>query len=206
MAEPSVGTGVCTGVGENAPVPLPRARALFVSFARIGCVMFGGGYAMLPLLEREVVGRRRWLTHAAMTDVFALSQVIPGVIAINVALLVGQRLRGWRGAVAATLGTLLVPFFAILLLAGVFDTLMGHAWAVRVVEGLRPAVAGLLLGTALRLVWRGWRRWWAWVLGATVTALTLLLDLNPVWPILAGVAAGIAGQAIASRRSGQVAT
>ena len=99
MAEPPTGTGAAA----DALVPQPRATTLFTSFARISSVMFGGGYAMLPLLEREVVARRRWLTPAAMTDVFALAQVIPGVIAINVALLVGQRLRGWRGAVAATL-------------------------------------------------------------------------------------------------------
>ena len=180
--------------------PSPRLAALFASFARVGGVLFGGGYAMLPLLEREGVGRRRWLTPAAMTDLFALAQVIPGVIAVNVALLAGQRLRGWRGAVAAVLGVITAPFVVMLLLAGVYDALLRHAWMARVVAGLRPAVAGLLLGTAIRLVLRNGCRAGLWAICVGVAGLTLLLDLNPVWPILAAVAAGLAGQWIGARR------
>ena len=176
--------------------------ALFGVFFKIGLFTFGGGYAMLPLLEREVVERRRWATHDAMTDFFALAQAIPGVIAVNTAMLIGQRLRGWRGAVVAALGTVTAPFFVILLLAGIFDRLGDNPWVARFITGLRPAVAGLLLGTALRLVWRGWRRHLAWVLGLAVTALTLVCELNPVWTILAGIGAGLLAQAILSRRAG----
>ena len=183
-----------------APV---RLVALFTSFVRIGACLFGGGYAMLPLLEREVVDRRRWCTHAAMTDFFALAQVIPGVIAVNTAMLIGQRLRGWRGAVAAALGTITAPFIVILLLAGVYDALINQIWVVRFVQGLRPAVAGLLMGTAIRLVWRGWRKRWTWAVGLAATALTLVFELNPVWLILAGIAAGVAGQTVATRRCGR---
>ena len=77
-----------------------RLRQIFVSFAKIGAVLFGGGYAMLPLLEREVVDRRRWCTHAEMGELYALAQVVPGVIAVNTAMLVGHRHRGTAGAVA----------------------------------------------------------------------------------------------------------
>jgi chromate transporter len=180
--------------------PSPRLTTLFASFARTGGVLFGGGYAMLPLLEREIADRRRWLTHAAMTDLFALAQVIPGVIAVNVALLTGQRLRGWRGAVAAVLGIIAAPFLIMLLLAGIYDVLLGHAWMIRFVGGLRSAVAGLLMGTAIRLVLRNGRRAGLWAISAGVAGITLLLDLNPVWPILAAVAAGLAGQRLRAGR------
>jgi chromate transporter len=115
-------------------------------------------------------------------------------------MLIGQRLRGWRGAVVAALGTVTAPFLAILLLAGLFDRLGGHPWVARFAAGLRPALAGLLLGTALRLVWRGWRRRGAWILGLAVTALTLVWALNPVWAILAGIGSGLLAQAIVTRR------
>ncbi len=185
----------------DAQAPRVPLRSLYTSFVRVGAGMFGGGYAMLPLLEREVVERRRWATHEALADLFALAQVIPGVIAVNTAMLIGQRLRGWRGAVVAALGTVTAPFLAILLLAGLFDRLGGHPWVARFAAGLRPALAGLLLGTALRLVWLGWRRRGAWILGLAVTALTLVCAVNPVWPILAGIGAGLLAQVILSRRA-----
>ena len=187
-------------VSPGAAAPRARLVSLFASFVRVGGGMFGGGYAMLPLLEREVVERRRWATHEATADLFALAQAIPGVIAVNTAMLIGQRLRGWRGAVVAALGTVTAPFLAILLLAGLFDRLGGHPWVARFAAGLRPALAGLLLGTALRLVWRGWRRRGAWILGLAVTALTLVWALNPVWAILAGIGSGLLAQAIVTRR------
>ena len=82
----------------------PTAGAILVSFAKIGAMLIGGGYAMLPLLEEEVVRRRKWATSEEMVDFFALAQVLPGVIAINTAMLVGNRLRGLAGNVAAAVG------------------------------------------------------------------------------------------------------
>ena len=187
-------------VSPGAAAPRVRLGSLFASFVRVGGGMFGGGYAMLPLLEREVVDRRRWAAREAMADLFALAQAIPGVIAVNTAMLIGQRLRGWRGAVVAALGTVTAPFLTILLLAGLFDRLGDNPWVARFIAGLRPALAGLLLGTALRLVWRGWRRRGAWILGLAVTALTLVWALNPVWAILGGIGSGLLAQAIVTRR------
>lgn len=165
--------------------------ALYVSFLRVGAVMFGGGYAMLPLLEREVVVRRGWCDADEMSDVYALAQLAPGVIAVNTAMLVGQRRRGWLGSLVAALGTVSAPFVAILLVAVAFERLAGRRELTLFLAGLRPAVAGLLLGAALRFVRRGWRRHWQWCIGLAVAAAALLLDLNPAWPILAGIAGGL---------------
>lgn len=184
----------------DAPAPRVPLRSLYTSFVRVGAGMFGGGYAMLPLLEREVADRRRWVTHDDVADLFALAQAIPGVIAVNTAMLIGQRLRGWRGAVVAALGAVTAPFLVILLIAGIFDRVAHSPAVVRFIAGLRPAVCGLLLGTALRLVWRGWRRLGAWLLGLAVAVLTLACDLNPVWAILGGIAAALLVQAIVTRR------
>lgn len=173
---------------------------VFTTFAMIGTALFGGGYAMLPLMERELVQRRRWLSSEAVADIFALSQVIPGVIAVNSSMLVGQRLRGWAGAMVAALGTITAPFMVILLLANAFDTLMGNVWVERFVQGLRPAVAGLLLGTALRLIWRSWRDWGHMAIGAAAAGAAALLALNPAWIILAGISGALLTQGAAAWR------
>ncbi len=182
-------SGAGGGAGRTATL-----GELYVSFLRVGAVMFGGGYAMLPLLEREVVERRGWCGANEMSDVYALAQLAPGVIAVNTSMLVGQRQRDWVGSLVAALGTVTVPFVAILLVAVAFERLAGRRELALFLAGLRPAVAGLLLGAALRFVRRGWRRSWQWLLGLLVLAASLLFDLNPVWPILAGIAGGLLWQ------------
>ena len=101
--------------------------SIFVSFAKIGAVLIGGGYAMLPLLEDEIVRRKKWTTSEEITDYFALAQLLPGVIAINTAMLVGNRLRGLAGNLAASVGVVSVPFALIGAVAGaVLDVLVNE--------------------------------------------------------------------------------
>ena len=164
---------------------------VFVSFAKVGAVLFGGGYAMLPLLEREVVRRRGWCSESEMTDCFAMSQLIPGVVAINAAMLIGHRLRGFGGTLAATLGVVAAPFFVILAYAVAFDRLRDSALLADAMSGLRPAVAGLMLGTAYTMFMRdrgaALGRW----VPPLVLALVIGCGMNAVNVILAGVAAGV---------------
>ena len=89
---------------------------LFTTFFKIGTFTIGGGYAMIPLIQREVVERRRWMNETEMLDAIALSQTMPGILAANIAALVGQRLRGTRGALLAVLGNILMPIVFILLI------------------------------------------------------------------------------------------
>ena len=89
---------------------------LFTTFFKVGTFTIGGGYAMIPLIQREVVERRRWLSDTEMLDVIALSQTMPGILAANIAALVGQRLRGTRGALVAVAGNILMPIVFIILI------------------------------------------------------------------------------------------
>ena len=89
---------------------------LFITFLKIGTFTIGGGYAMIPLIQREVVTRRGWLTDTEMLDAIALSQTMPGILAANIASIVGQRLRGLRGALVAVLGNILMPILFIILI------------------------------------------------------------------------------------------
>jgi chromate transporter len=146
--------------------PGGRLRQIFVSFAKVGAVLFGGGYAMLPLLEREVVNRRKWCRFEDMADYYAMAQLVPGVVAVNTAMLIGHRLRGFPGTVAATLGVVAAPFFVILAYAVAFDRMRESVLLADAMSGLRPAVAGLMWGwptpclrAAARRIWVVWCRW-----------------------------------------------
>lgn len=174
--------------------------SLYRSFAWVGAVLFGGGYAMLPLLEREVVERRQWCTHKEMAELYALAQVVPGVIAVNTAILIGHRYRGARGAIMAALGMVSVPIIIILAIASFFSLVTHWPLLAQVFAGLRAAVAGLLLATALRMVERGCGMPWEWGLALLACGLTLCGVSGPLGLILGALAVGLVWHAWAVSR------
>ena len=124
---------------------------LFLTFVRIGCVTFGGGYAMLPILERELVDKRGWTTMDDLRDYFSIGQCTPGIIALNVSTFIGEKRGGIRGAIAATVGFLTGPVTIILIIAMFLRNfaqleLVQHAFA-----GIRVCVCVLILQAILRL-------------------------------------------------------
>lgn len=124
----------------------------FVSFFRLGAFSFGGGYAMIPLLERELVYHRAWLTSRQFTDVVALSQMTPGPIAVNAATLVGFRQAGIWGAALATLAVILPPALVVWGLAVFVQQRAGSGWLKAVFAGLRPMIVALVATAALTLI------------------------------------------------------
>ena len=124
---------------------------LYWTFMKIGCITFGGGYAMLPILEKELVDRRGWTTMDDLRDYFSIGQCTPGIIALNVSTFIGQKRRGVAGAIAATLGFLTGPIAIILVIAAFLTNfaqleLVQHAFA-----GIRVCVCVLILQAVLRL-------------------------------------------------------
>ena len=185
---------------------------IFVSFTKIGAVLFGGGYAMLPLLEREVVDRRKWCRFEEMTDYYAMSQLVPGVVAVNTSMLIGHYLRGFWGTVAATAGVVFAPFFVILAYAVAFDQLAGCKVLADAMAGLRPAVAGLMLGVAYTMFDRSRKTRLGLTVSLLVAFLVLVCGVSAVKVILAGVAGGVGWYALSlfgggrfSRSSGEAA-
>ena len=174
---------------EIPPEKEESLTAIFWSFLKIGAVLFGGGYAMLPLLENEIVKHRKWCTPDEMCDTFAMAQLIPGVIAINAAMLTGHRLRGARGTLAATLGVIGAPFLALLAYAVAFDRFRESPWLLNATAGLRPAVAGMMLGVAYTLFTR--TRKTRLGLAASLTAAALVLRVSAAAVILSGIGCGI---------------
>ena len=175
-----------------------KLRTIFWSFCKIGAMLFGGGYAMLPLLEKEITAHRKWCTEEEMVDTFALAQLIPGVVAINTAMFVGHRLRGWRGTIAAMLGVITVPIIVILSYAAAFDYFSDAQWLIHATAGLRPAVAGMMLGMAYILFRRTGRTVLGVVVSGVVAFLVLGLGVSAVQVIIAGVLIGLCWHGIVS--------
>jgi chromate transporter len=124
---------------------------MFSSFFRIGAFTFGGGFAMLPLVEQEVIDRRGWVDREEILDMYALAQSVPGVIAVNTAMLIGYRLRGLQGIITAAIGVISPSLIIITLIAKYFDTIMTNPVATKAMGGIRGAVAALILTAAIRI-------------------------------------------------------
>lgn len=118
---------------------------------KIGTFTLGGGYAMLPLIQREVVDTRHWLDEEEYLNMIALAQAAPGVIAVNSAIFIGYRLAGWRGLIGAVLGAVLPSFVIILLIAMVFRNIREIPAVEAVMRGMRPAVVALLFVAVIRM-------------------------------------------------------
>lgn len=117
---------------------------LFKTFSKIGVVTFGGGYAMIPLIEAEVVDRHHWIEREEFIDLIAIAQSCPGVFAINISTHIGYKLAKTGGALCAALGAALPSFVIILLIAMFFRRLMDIAWIEAMFKGIRPAVVALI--------------------------------------------------------------
>ena len=110
---------------------------LFMAFLKIGAFTFGGGWAMIPLIEREVVDKQKWITREDFVDALAIAQSLPGILAVNISILVGNRLRGFKGSLIATLGTILPSFLIILAIAIWFVQSYDNPVVERVFKGIR---------------------------------------------------------------------
>lgn len=169
----------------------PTLSEIYTSFLRVGGLLFGGGYAMLPLLEREVVDRRKWCSHTEMSDYYAMAQLVPGVIAINTSMLIAHKLRRLPGTIVAMIGVVTIPFLVLLLYASAVTAVADSPLLAKAMAGLRPAVAGLMLGVAFNMYRRGWRTQLGRFLPLLAAGAILLLRISPVQLILIGLAAGI---------------
>lgn len=163
---------------------------LFISFFKIGAFTIGGGYAMIPLMEKEIVDRRGWLDRESFLDVMAVAQALPGVFAVNMATQVGYRRRGIIGSVAAVMGNILVPILIILAFAIFFRQMRGNAVVEAIFKGVRPAVVALIAAPVFNMAKTArisWHNCWIPIVAAL---LIYLLGVSPTWIVLAAIAGG----------------
>lgn len=169
----------------------PLLLSLFTTFLRIGSFTFGGGYAMLPLIERDVVDRHKWLSHEEFIDLFAVAQSLPGVFAVNISIFVGYRLAGKRGGTIAALGTILPSFVIILLLAFTFESAKSNPHIAAIMQGIRPAVVALIV-VPIYTTWRTMRLSNRWLIVPILSALLVwFFGVSPILIILISGGLGI---------------
>jgi len=130
---------------------LKRLWKLFLAFFRIGAFTIGGGYAMVPLIEKEVVDNQKWIGQEEIVDILAISQSVPGVIAINSSIFIGYRLGGMLGAVVAALGVILPSFIIILIIAFLMFSIRDNIYIEKAFTGVRAGVTALIGLTAVKL-------------------------------------------------------
>lgn len=164
---------------------------IFWTFFKIGPVTFGGGYAMIPLIEREVVERRGWLVSEDIADVFAVSESVPGAIAVNSSTFVGYRVAGVKGAVAAMLGVLLPTSLIVLGLCVLFLQVRDNPKIEAAFMGIRPAIVALIVFAGVKIGHTAVIDKTTLVLVGATVGILLWVHLNPVLIILSGGIVGI---------------
>ena len=164
---------------------------LFLAFARIGGLTFGGGYAMLPMLQREVVENKKWATEAELMDYYAVGQCIPGVIAVNTAVFVGNKVRGLLGAIAASLGVISPSIVIIVAIAAFIQSFSELEIVQNAFAGIRVAVCVLILTAVMKLFKKAIVDKFTFILFAIVFGLTVFVDISPIIFVIIAAIAGI---------------
>lgn len=174
---------------------------LFLTYFKIGTFTLGGGYAMLPLIQREIVERKHWISEEEFVNMIALAQAAPGLIAVNSAIFIGWRCGGWKGVLGAVLGAVIPSFVIILSIAMVFTEWKNLPAIEAIFKGIRPAVVALiaapLVGMAKREIVskkaaknsepQTINNAWFLLVSLVAALLIWLVDVNPVWVILATI-------------------
>ena len=162
---------------------------LFISFFKIGIMTFGGGYAMLPMLEREIVVKHKWVTMEEIMDYFAIGQCTPGIIAVNTATFVGYKKKKVSGGIAATLGVITPSIIIICILAGIIDAVSDNVYVQHAFAGISVAVCALLVQAVLKLTKSGVKDVFTAIVAVVSFIISVVLGLSPIIiVILAGVA------------------
>ncbi len=174
--------------------------SLFFTFAKVGVMTFGGGYAMLPILQREVAEKRNWATDEELMDYFAIGQCTPGIIAVNTATFIGQKRKGILGGIVATLGVVFPSLVIISLLAGVIEAFSHIEWVQHAFGGVRICVCVLILNAVVKLFKKAVVDWKTLIIFLVVTLGSTFTNLSPVIFILIAAAIGIVLKMIEGRK------
>lgn len=164
---------------------------IFWTFTKIGAFTFGGGYAMLPLIEKEVVGKKKWISATEFIDRIAIAQSLPGVFAVNISILTGYQLKGSKGSTVAVLGAILPSFVIILLIALFFRHFNENVYVMKMFQAIRPAVIALIavpvfstakeVGINIRTV----------IIPVASAFLIWFWGISPIYIVLAAVIGGL---------------
>lgn len=159
---------------------------LFYIFSKIGAFTIGGGYAMIPLVEREVVDKKKLMEREEFLDLIAIAQSAPGVMAVNMAIFTGYKLKGFWGSIVAALACILPSFLIILCIAAVFVNFKDNARVIAVFKGLRPVVVALILLPVFTTAKAAGISLYNFYIPVAAALLIWLLGVSPIYVVLAG--------------------
>lgn len=175
---------------------------LFLAFARIGGLTFGGGYAMLPMLQREAVEKHGWVTEEELMDYYAVGQCIPGVIAVNTATFIGNKVKGTAGAIAASLGVISPSLVIIIAIAAFIQSFSELEIVQNAFAGIRVGVCVLIFSAIIKLYKKAIVDKFTFALFAIVLGLTIFTGISPITFVILAALAGIAAKVLFVKKGG----
>lgn len=156
---------------------------LFGVFAKIGAFTIGGGYMIVPAIQTEL-SRKGWFSDEELPDIVAIAQAAPGLLAVNMSIFTGYRLRGVKGSIVATLGSILPSFIIILLVAMLFANFKDNPLVISIFNGIRPVAVALIASTTATLARKSCHKWWTWAIAVLTMLAIALLNISPIYIIL----------------------
>lgn len=169
---------------------LKQFLELYFAFVKIGAFTFGGGLAMMPIMQRELIEKRGWVSEEELIDYFAIGQSTPGIIAVNVATFVGYKKLGWLGGIIGTLGVVTPSWVIIMLLAGAISSVDKYPLAQRALRGINVAVAALLTSVIVKFTKNTIKNFWNALFMLLAFALIYFFKVQSVWIILSSLIIG----------------
>ena len=169
---------------------LKQFLELYLAFVKIGAFTFGGGLAMMPIMQRELIEKRGWVTEEELIDYFAIGQSTPGIIAVNVATFVGYKKLGWLGGLIGTLGVVTPSWVIIMILAGAISSVDKYPLAQKALKGINVAVAALLTSVIVKFSKKTIKSIWNAVFMLLAFVLIYFFKVQSVWIILASLVIG----------------
>lgn len=157
---------------------------IFTTFAKIGAFTIGGGYAMIPLIQEEVVNKKRWIEEEDFMDVLAISQSAPGLLSVNISIFLGYRLRGTKGSVVATLGSVLPSFLIILMIAMFFAGYQDNPTVMKIFKGIRPVVVALIAVPMINMAKKAKLNIYTAALAVATALLVTFFKISPIYILL----------------------
>lgn len=173
---------------------------LFLTFAKMGAVNFGGGYAMLPLLQKEIVDKHNWATMEEIQDYFAIGQCTPGVIAVNVSTFIGYKQKGIIGGIVSTLGFVFFPIVIILCISSILVQFSEYQVVQDAFAAIRVCVVVLILSAAIKLIRKSIVDYYTLILFIIILALSIFTSISSVWFVLGAGLLGILYKVIREKK------
>lgn len=176
---------------------------LYATFFRIGIMTFGGGYAMLPLLQSEVVEKKHWATEEEILNYFAIGQCTPGIIAVNTSTFVGYKRAKIPGGICATLGFISPSIIIILAAARILNQFMDNVWVAHAFAGIRVAVCALVIKSIVSMWKSGIKNAWGILLFLIAFVLVAFAGVSTVWIVICAIALGLILQAVREKKEAE---